>query len=480
MAAGDPPADRLPRLVVAGTGGDSGKTLVSLGLVMSWRDGGHVVRPFKKGPDYIDAAWLEWASGEPARNLDTYLMGVDEVRQAFVDHATAQGFNLVEGNRGLYDGMGADGVHSTAALARHLAAPILLVVDCAKRTRSTAAVVLGFQAMEPDAPLGGVVLNRVAGARHERVVRQAIAATCDLPVVGSIPALRGGDPLPGRHLGLVTVHEHGALSQVRGRLVEVMCDAIDWEAVEGMARGAPPLAGGPARTARRARGAVTIGVMRDSAFTFYYPDNLEALERAGARLVFISSMEDRRLPEMDALYIGGGFPETHAERLSRNGELLAAVAVRALDGMPIYAECGGLMVLAESIRIGGRSHAMAGVLPVAVDVRARPQGHGYCEVVVDSPNPLFDEGTRLRGHEFHYSRLVSGRGRVRTSYRLERGTGSHAGRDGIVVGNVLASYVHLHARGTPAWAPGLVRAAERWRMGEGAPPAIRGVGEPET
>ena len=448
----------LPRLVVSGTGGDTGKTLVSLGLCLAWRDEGVPVAAFKKGPDYIDAAWLTWASGAAARNLDTFLMGFEEVDRAFREHAIPNGPNVIEGNRGLFDGASVEGTHSTAELARHLDAPVLLTLDATKMTRTAAAVALGCVRFDPRIRVAGVVLNRVASSRHESVARAAIEDACGVPVVGAIPRVR--DPLPGRHLGLVTVQEHGRLAEVEQSLRGLIRSSLDLDAVAGIARSAPPMpridVPDPSRVP--AGPEVTIGVLRDSAFTFYYPENLEALEAEGARIEFVSAIESTQLPAVDALYFGGGFPETHAEALSANRPLLDGVRAAARQGLPIYAECGGMMVLARSIRWQGVTYPMAGVLPLDMVVESRPQGHGYAEVVVDGDNPFFEQGTRLRGHEFHYSRVLGG-DRVDTAFAMERGTGSFPGRDGIVVGNVLASYIHLHARGTPAWARGLVRSA---------------------
>jgi len=459
-----------PRVVVAGTGGDSGKTLVSLGLCLAWRDEGTPVVAFKKGPDYIDAAWLSWASGSPARNLDSYLMGFDGVADAFGANATTDGFNVIEGNRGLFDGAGVHGVHSTAELARHLAAPVIPVVDVTKSTRTVAALVYGLVHFDERVPVAGVILNRVGSARHERVIRGAIEERCGIPVLGALRRMHGGDPLPGRHLGLVTVQESGGLDEVAQRLRAVIRDQVDLAAIGALAAGAPPIDATVAlRSTVTASGgpAPTVGVIRDSAFAFYYPENLEALEAAGAELAFFSAVRDGGLPAMDALYIGGGFPETHAGQLAANRGLLASIREAAAAGLPIYAECGGLMVLCRSFRWQGEVFPMAGVLPLDLVVDARPQGHGYAEARVDGPNPIFEPGTVVRGHEFHYSR-VDGEppDGLRTAYAMQRGTGTHAGRDGVVVDNVLASYVHLHARGCPQWAPGFARRAREYRTSQ--------------
>ncbi|HEY3359259.1 MAG TPA: cobyrinate a,c-diamide synthase [Polyangia bacterium] len=449
------------RVVIAGLSGDSGKTLVSLGLLASWRRAGLSVAAFKKGPDYIDAAWLGWAAGGGARNLDAWLMGDAAVRRSCAWHAREADLTLIEGNRGLFDGLDSSGSASTAALAGLLDAPVILVLPVAKMTATAAALVRGCQALDPGLRLAGVILNRVASARQEQVAIAAIEGACAVPVLGALPRLED-DLLPGRHLGLVTPAEHPRLTAVEARLAEIVDEHMDVPGIAAIARRAPALPV-PAAPATAGGHAVRIGYFHDSAFTFYYPENLEALAAAGARLEPISALDDDALPPIDLLYIGGGFPETHAAALSENRSLRAAVRAAAARGLPIYAECGGLMYLAETMRVGGRDYPMSGALPVTVEVTSRPQGHGYCEATIDAPNPFFPVGTALRGHEFHYSRVVAGAAALPTAYAMTRGTGCGNGRDGLVAGNVLASYTHLHAAGVPAWAQSLCRCAARSR-----------------
>jgi len=454
---------RVPRIVIAGLSGDSGKTLIALGAVLLTRNTGLPVAVFKKGPDYIDAAWLSWAAGRPARHLDSYLMGWETVARSFAAHASVDGLSVIEGNRGLYDGFDARGTHSTAELAKRLRAPVVLVVNAAKTSRTAAALVLGCQRLDPEVTIAGVVLNYVAGSRHERVLRDAVEGSCGVPVLGAIPRARSDTLLPGRHLGLVTPEEHPGIGLLRQNLLALLQGNLDLARLVEVAGTAPPLPlpAAPSEVAGDGRG-LTIGYLRDSAFTFYYPENLEAIERSGATLLPISSLSDAGLPEgLHALYIGGGFPETHAPLLSANQSFLQSIRQRAERGLPIYAECGGLMLLARTITWRGGRHAMAGVLPVDVEVCDVPQGHGYAALDVDQPNPFFPVGLALRGHEFHYSRVVPQGPALPTACRMTRGTGSYPGRDGIVVSNVWASYTHLHASATPAWIAGLLAAARR-------------------
>ncbi len=454
----------VPRLVVAGLGGDSGKTLVSLALLQAARGLGLDARGFKKGPDYIDAAWIAWATGRPARNLDTYLMGVDTVRETFLRHAAGADLAIVEGNRGLYDGVDAAGTHSTAALAKALDAPVVLVVNATKVTRTVAALVLGCQRLDPDVRIGGVVLNQVAGPRHERVIRDAIAASCGLPVFGAIPRWPGDVLLPGRHLGLVPPTEHGDLADLGPRLADLVGSRLAVPGLLELARVAPSMDRAAPRPERPRDGeGLRLGYLRDSAFTFYYPENLEQLEAAGATLVPISSLTADALPaDLDGLYVGGGFPETHAAAIAANRPFLDDLRRAAEAGLPIYAECGGLMLLAQAIHQGGQVSRMAGVLPCEVELCAAPQGHGYSELAVDMPNPFFAVGQTLTGHEFHYSRLAGGADRVSTACAVRRGSGSVNGRDAIVVGHVWASYTHLHAASTPGWAAAVIGAARAY------------------
>ena len=451
----------LPRIVVAGLAGDSGKTLVCLGLARALRARGLRVAAFKKGPDFIDAAWLAVASGLPGRNLDTFMMPRPTVIGSLARAAEVADVAVVEGNRGLFDGVDARGSHSTAELAKLIGAPVVLVVDATKVTATVAALVLGCRALDPELPLAGVILNRVATPRHERVIREALA-NIGVPVLGAVPRLEDLQ-LPSRHLGLVTVAEHPAAETAVAALGEAVARHVDLDAVLAVARGAAELVTGddvppvPPPTAVPVR----IGVLRDSAFMFYYPENLEALAGAGAQLIELSPLHDAGFPEVDLIYAGGGFPEVYAAELSANRSFRDTLAARVAGGLPVWAECGGLMYLAKALVADGVAYPMAGALPLVISFTAKPKGHGYVVAKVDGRNPFVPEGTVLRGHEFHYSQVEQGGDAVRTVLALERGTGVGGGRDGVVHGCSLAAYTHLHAFGSPEWAPGVVAAARR-------------------
>ena len=333
------------------------------------------------------------------------------------------------------------------------------MIDVTKVTRTVAAQVLGCRVMDPDLQLAGVILNRVGTARQERVIKEAIALETGLPVLGAIPRLPE-HRLPNRYLGLVTAFEHPEKRAALEALGELAEEHVDLNGLLTLAKDTPALEPLESVTAEPAiAGVPRIGVLRDPAFSFYYPENLEALERHGAELVPVSPLDDSRLPAIDALYAGGGFPEVHAKRISDNAALRKSLAKAIDQGLPVWAECGGLMYLARSLQQSGTTFPMVGALPIEVEQQPRPQGHGYVRAQIDRANPFLREGTALRGHEFHYSRVRHGDAEVASVMAMERGTGIGAGRDGIQVAKVVASYTHLHALGTPEWAGGVVRAA---------------------
>ncbi|MBZ0266309.1 cobyrinate a,c-diamide synthase [bacterium] len=457
---------KISRVAVAGLRGDSGKTLVSIGLAHAYSQRNLKVAPFKKGPDYIDAAWLSLATNQTCRNLDTFLMEEDVILASWERGLVESDIAVLEGNRGLYDGMDAHGSHSTAALCKLIDCPVLLVLDVTKMTRTTAAIVKGVQAFDADVNLMGVVLNRVAGKRHEKVIRDAIHEYTGLPVLGSIPKLKEGS-IPSRHLGLITTDDHPEALKAVQFAAEVMQDHVDLERIRALgtyeSKSKRIISKDQASKDISSSDTLMIGVIRDAAFPFYYPENLEELKFRGAELVEISILENRELPvSIDALYIGGGFPETHAERLSQQRVFLDSIKRAAEEGLPIYAECGGLILLARSLQYEGKSYPMAGVLPVDIGWQAKPAGHGYSYGTIDKDNPFYPDGTVIKGHEFHYSLISNPDDEYlqKTALSLAKGSGVGAKRDGIVYKNALALYTHVHAAGLPAWGDGMLRAAE--------------------
>jgi cobyrinic acid a,c-diamide synthase len=368
--------------------------------------------------------------------------------------------------------MDAEGTFSSGELAKLLKAPVILSVDVTKTTRTAAAMVLGCQALDPEVNLAGVILSRTAGSRHESVLRQAMEGITGVPVLGAIPRLPE-DIFPERHLGLVPPQESEEIEGPLVRVAEVAERYLDLDRILEVAGTADPLEiPQDDRNVRRPlsgeddtmAGRPRIGVFKDSAFQFYYPENLEALETAGAEVVMISAMEAPSLPEVDGLYLGGGFPETTAPELSGNETFLASVRERALDGLPIYAECGGAVYLGERLHYQGKTFRMAGVLPVEFGFHQKPRGHGYAILETVAENPFFPVGETVKGHEFHYTALSAPEpDDLEFAFRVQRGTGFGGGRDGLMRKNVLASYTHIHALGMEGWASSMVRAAARFR-----------------
>jgi cobyrinic acid a,c-diamide synthase len=446
----------LPRIVIAGLKGDGGKSLVSIALAARLTDRGVSIAPYKVGPDYIDAAWLGAAAKKPGRNLDTFLMSDEAVLESLGSHACD--LAIIEGKRGLFDGLTEDGAHSTAELAKLIKAPVILVIDVTKTTRTAAAFVRGCQAMDPDLIIGGVILNRCATLRQENLIHSAIEAECNVPVLGAIPRLEKA-AIPMRHLGLVCVQEQAHAEKNIDAMKELGQRHLNIDAIVSIAKTAPALLGVAPKEKIKRVATKSVGVFRGPAFSFYYPENLTALEAEGARLVDIDPMSDIEIPDsVDGLLVGGGFPELYANELSKNRSMLLSLRRRVNEGMPVYAECGGLMVLARSLTCGDETFEMADIIKADIVQTDRPVGHGYVEATADATNPIFEIGSTLRGHEFHYSKVTDLGANVRTALSLTRGSGVGGRRDGVVQDNVFASYTHVHALGTPMWAPSFFNA----------------------
>jgi cobyrinic acid a,c-diamide synthase len=354
------------------------------------------------------------------------------------------------------------GSYSTSNLARLIKAPLVLIVDCTKTTRTTAAVLYGVKSFERGLRIGGVVLNQVSGSRHERVTREAVEHYTGLHVLGAIPRLSEAE-LPERHMGLTPWQEHPDVQAAVGRAADIIEAHVNVERVLEITRELPSLTVPRRKAVRKTSADVRIGVIRDSAFQFYYPENIEALRELGAEVVEFSALTEKSLPAVDALYIGGGFPETHAIALSRNRPFRKSLLKAIEEGLPVYAECGGLMFLGEAITLGKKSYPMAGVFPVNFELYEKPSAHGYTRVKVTKKNPFYPKGTELRGHEFHYSEAVGKVPARALAFEMTRGTGIAKGRDAFTYKNVLATYTHIHALGVPAWAEGMVRAARQHR-----------------
>ncbi|MBF0560538.1 MAG: cobyrinate a,c-diamide synthase [Alphaproteobacteria bacterium] len=439
----------MPRLLISAAHKSSGKTTVTIGLCAALARRGLTVQPFKKGPDYIDPMWHGVAAGRTGRNLDFNNQGPDEIVSLFLRCANGADVAMIEGNKGLHDGVDLHGSDSSAALAKLLGAPVVLVVDAAGITRGVAPLLLGYQAFDRGARIGGVILNKVSGPRHESKLRAAIEAFTDLPVIGAIR--RSPDlAIVERHLGLIPSNEMAEARAVVSRISDGIAAQCDLEAIMALARTAGPLV--PASSCPRAvSGAfpsVRIGIARDAAFGFYYPDDVEALAAGGAELVPIDTLRDTQLPPgLDGLFIGGGFPESHMEVLEANRGMRDGIRAAILAGLPVYAECGGLMYLSRSIVWKGRTHAMVGAISGDTVMHDRPRGKGFVRLRETGhlPWPGTQAGAEITAHEFHYSSLENLSDNPTFAYDILRGDGIDGHHDGIVVRNVVATYAHMRS-----------------------------------
>lgn len=443
----------MARLLVSATAKSSGKTTLSIGLAAALSARGRRVQTFKKGPDYIDPMWLAAASGRPCYNLDFNTQTHEEIETMAAGMAAGADIALIEGNKGLHDGVDLEGADSTAALARLVGAPVILVVEASGMTRGIAPLVRGQVDFDPAVRVAGVILNRVAGARQESKLRRALERYTDVAILGAVGRMPAA-LVRERHLGLTTPAETDGAARIVAALGRIAADNVDVARAAGIAATAPawPRVAPASAPARGRAGDVRIGVARDAAFAFYYPDDLDALARAGAELVFFAPLTDQRLPEVDALFIGGGFPETHLAALEANGGLRRDIAGAARAGLPVYAECGGLMYLTRAIAWRGETREMVGLLPADTVVGARPQGRGLMVLEETGLCPWSGDGSPVAAHEFHYARLANLAPGQRFAYRVARGHGIDGRHDGLLVANTLASFAHLRDTARHRWA----------------------------
>jgi len=460
-----------PRLVIAAPQGRSGKTTVAIALARMLKNRGLAVQSFKKGPDYIDPSWLRLASGNECFNLDNFLMPEDALLTSFARRSRGADIAIVEGAMGLFDSPAADGEGSVAWLARLLRAPVILVVNAERMTRSIAALVSGFQHFESGTDLAGVILNRVSGSRHVEKLKDAVESHCNIPVLGAVPR-NPALSIAERHLGLIPSSEKAQAESIVSAVCDKVAPHLDLEAIIELAERAPDHLIPEVPGTPPAKPTCRIGVIADRAFSFYYPENIEALHNAGADIVRIDAFSDRVLPQIHGLYIGGGFPELYAAELEENKELRRDIGRQIESGLPTYAECGGLMYLTRAIRWQGKRYEMVGKIPGEVEISNRPQGHGYMELEVAADNHWFAQGTVLRGHEFHHSRFIAAEHhssnedalqKANWCYKVVRGHGIDGRVDGFAYKNLLVSYAHLHALGTPGWAPAFAALARKYK-----------------
>ncbi len=457
----------MAHLLISAAHKSSGKTTVSIGLCAALTGHGLSVQPFKKGPDYIDPLWLSAAAHRPCYNLDFYTMDRAEIGASFASAMQGADIGIIEGNKGLYDGLDVEGSNSNAALAELLQAPVVLVLDTRGMTRGIAPLILGYQAFCPGIRIAGVILNQVGGQRHEGKLRRVIEHYTDVKVVGAVGKSAELEIIE-RHLGLMPANEADASQAQIERMGRIVGEQVDLDALRDIAGSAPePQAGAAIEPPEPVGEGLRIGYARDEAFGFYYQSDLEAFTAAGASLVPFDTLHASKMPEVDGVFIGGGFPEASLDGLSANVGMLASVRDFVEAGGPLYAECGGLMYLARSLTWGEKQGKMAGVIPADVVMYPRPQGRGYVRLseTPDHPWPGGPDSGMICAHEFHHSGLENLPDNVRFGYEVKRGHGIDGRNDGIVYKNMLASYAHLRDSASHHWVSRFLRHVSNCKHG---------------
>ncbi|MBN4079259.1 cobyrinate a,c-diamide synthase [Beggiatoa alba] len=455
----------MAHLFISAAHKSSGKTTLSIGLCAAFRARGLTIQPFKKGPDYIDPMWLSRAADQDCYNLDFHTQSHEEILTSFGYRHAQSDISIIEGNKGLYDGLDLDGSNSNAALAILLGSPVILVIDAQGMTRGIAPLILGYQAFEPNINIAGVILNQLGGSRHESKLRAVIEHYTDVPVVGAVHR----DPLlkiQERHLGLIPSNEVEAVEAQIDTVAQCIAQQVNLDQLQSIANNAPLPDFEAPQKINSPPPDIRIGIAKDAAFGFYYPDDLQAFREAGAELINIDTLHDNALPNIDGLFIGGGFPETHMQALEANTHLRTAIRDAIESGLPVYAECGGLMYLSRSLSWNGKQCQMVGALYMDIEMHQRPQGRGYVKLE-ETDHILWDKTpahtsstahseTTINAHEFHYSAPVKPpptklANSSQFAYRVLRGHGVDGVSDGIVYRNVLANYSHMRSVKDNPW-----------------------------
>ena len=444
----------MSRILISAAHKSSGKTTITIGLCAALAEKKLAVQAFKKGPDYIDPMWLSRASGRPCHNLDFYTMQTEEIIDTVGQNTKGSDIAIIEGNKGLYDGLDLDGSNSNAALAELLKTPVILVLDARGMTRGIAPLILGYQAFDPNIHIAGVILNQLGGSRHESKLRSVIEHYTDISVVGAVYHNKNLS-IDERHLGLIPSNEDQSAEHKIQQIRDIVKDQIDLELITNIGKAAQPISGHSAQVLPSINKDLRIGIVKNAAFGFYYPGDLQALEQAGAKLVTIDTINDQYLPEIDGLFIGGGFPETRMDELEANSSMRQAIKAAINNGLPAYAECGGLMYLSRSLTWKNKTASMVGVIQADTVMHETPQGRGYIRLQESTQHPWTSETTNnkeIAGHEFHYSALENIDPSLNFAYRILRGSGIDGQHDGIIYNNLLACYAHLRDTRANHWA----------------------------
>lgn len=462
-AAGNNKNSRINGIYVSAVKRNSGKTTISVALSRLLKNKGLSVQAFKKGPDFIDPMWLNIASGKRTYNLDFYFMSKNKIKEHFLSHSLGSDISIVEGNHGLHDSFDIRGKSSNAELAKLLGLPVILIIDVGELNRGVVPLILGFQKFDEGVNIKGIILNKVHSKRHEKNLLKAIKYYTDLKVVGHIP----NNPefsIKQRHLGLLSTLSSEKIENLISDISIKIGGFIDMENIAKISKTANKSYAGiknsgslsiKNRSGRNIRDTLKIGLAYDNAFNFYYNENLEALENLGCEIIKFSPVNDSSVPDVDALYIGGGFPEIFSEKLHENINIRKEIKQKIEEGLPVYAECGGLMYLCRSIAYENNFYEMAGVIDAGVKLTAKPKGHGYTKLtpfLKEGKNGLwFNKIKLIKGHEFHHSFLDMPPDRYKFIFKVKKGYGVDGSGDGIAYKNILAGYTHIYAPSSPGW-----------------------------
>ena len=448
----------MQRVFISAAHKSSGKTTLTLGLCAALNARGLSVAPYKKGPDYIDPMWLSRASEHDCHNLDFQTMSNDEMLATVSLYSKNADISIIEGNKGLFDGVALDGSNSNAAVAELTKTPIVLVIDTQGMTRGIAPLLLGYQAFNTNINISGVILNKVGGPRHEQNLRDVIKQYTNITVVGAVPRLDELN-ITERHLGLVPSNEATNTDKVISNISAVIEKHVDLDLLIQIASSAEALPESTYQISNQQKPmTLKVGIARDAAFGFYYPGDLNAFRAEGVELIEIDTLNDKYLPDIDGLFIGGGFPESWMTELESNISLREQIKTAIESGLPTYAECGGLMYLAQSVSWNDKVSQMVGAIPADIEMNKRPQGRGYVSLV-QTPEALWDKGsnpTPIFAHEFHYSGFkniddIESNSEIKYAYEMKRGNGITGNHDGLIYKNLLANYTHLRDTSRYHW-----------------------------
>lgn len=437
----------LPRLIIAGTSSGVGKTTVNIGLMAALSEKGYNIQPFKVGPDYIDPGFHTLVTGNKSRNLDSWFLNRNGLCEVFHRAAKDADLSIIEGVMGLFDGFSSkNDIGSTAHIAKILKTPVMLVINAGKMARSTLAVIYGYKNFDPELNVAGVILNNIGSQRHYEMLKDPIEEELEIPVLGYLPREKEIE-LSERYLGLVTTYETKDLRGLVNRLKGLVNQYMDLDKLVYLAKNVKPLPKYKSNifSNNQLENKVDIGVAYDEAFNFYYQENLDLLAESGANLIYFSPLHDNNLPEVDGIYIGGGFPESFLEELVKNVQIKMQIAELVEKGLPLYAECGGLMYLTKEITdFNGNNYPMVGLIPGRVEMKKKLQALGYKEIIAVRDNILLKKGEKIKGHEFHYSNLKELSSGIINAYQVMASRGKKEREAGIIYNNLLASYIHLY------------------------------------